>query len=224
LWVGRITGVVVVLGGLIFAGAFKSVIDAIKFNWHIPPMVGLPLWAGFFWRRTTPAGAWAGALVSCALAYLSWHPAFISWLSSLPAAESLRLVVSTGAVESTLVDGQIVEQIGAGVSMYEPWKMLMYMTGGGIALVVVSLLTPRVAAKKLDRFYALLRTPVKPGEQVKEACSLPDGVQAPPPRKLLPLKDWEIPIPDRGAVVGFLALWGTVAAFIGGVCWLMTIR
>ena len=56
LTVGRVTALVVVAGGVIFAYWVRDVIEALEIFWKISPMMGIALWLGLFWRRTTVAG------------------------------------------------------------------------------------------------------------------------------------------------------------------------
>jgi hypothetical protein len=88
--------------------------------------------------------------------------------------------------------------------------MLFYLVVGTIAGIIVSLITRPVAHGKLERFYALLRTPVRRGEVVPAACTLPVDAVVPPRRNLLPFKSIELAVPSLTSVIGFLA--GTIAA------------
>ena len=50
-------------------------------------------------------------------------------------------------------------------------------------------------------------------------ANLPEGREPAPRRNLFPCKSFEIPVPSRAAVVGFLIGWGIVGAMIGGFYW-----
>ena len=95
-----------------------------------------------------------------------------------------------------------------------PWKMILYLSSGLIGGIVVSLLTKPVAEEKLNNYYALIRTPVKPGEQPKIPCTLPDDAVVPEKRNIFPNTNLEFMIPSRTSVVGFLVGWGFVAAIV----------
>jgi hypothetical protein len=86
----------------------------------------------------------------------------------------------------------------------------------------VSLLTPRTPKPKLDRFYACLRTPVGENEPHLEPFTLPPGVEAPPPRKLINHPDLEIPVPSVVGMAGFAFFWFMVFAMIQFVKWMAT--
>jgi len=101
--------------------------------------------------------------------------------------------------------------------IYMPWQMVFYLSGGLVAGIVVSLLTKPVDGEKLDRFYALARTPVAPGEKVDFPCTLPGDAVVPPKRNIFPNSSLEIPVPSVTSVIGFLAGWACVAVIIYAV-------
>ena len=105
------------------------------------------------------------------------------------------------------------------MSVYVPWQMIFYILAGFLAGIVVSLFTRPVDESKLDNFYALLRTPVEPGERIERPCTLPADAVVPPRRVLFPDSNWEIPVPARRAVAGFLVGWVLVALIIASVAW-----
>ena len=104
--------------------------------------------------------------------------------------------------------------------IYLPWQMVFYLTGGTVSAIVVSLLTRPVPEEQLDNFYALVRTPIGPGEEQTAPCTLPEGVVVPEKRKLLPFKNLEILVPSRTSVIGFLVGWVCVAVIVCAV-WLI---
>jgi len=197
----RITAVMVVAGGLAFAYWTPDVLTALKVWLKIAPMMGIAFWMGLLWRRGTVAGAWAATLTGFAVWFLTTTKAFIEFAQGLPFAGSLNLIWIEAGKEP---------------SIYEPWVILFYMVSATLAGIVVSLVTKRVGEEKLDRFYALTRTPIQPGERIEEPCTLPDGVEPAPRRMLLTALGLEIPAPSRVSVIGFIAGWLGVAALIGG--------
>ena len=112
---------------------------------------------------------------------------------------------------------RFVIEKNTGREIYLPRQMVFYLSAGLIAGIVVSLLTKPVAEAKLDNFYALVRTPVRPGEQVSATCTLPADAVVPEKRNLLPGTGLEIPVPSIVGVVGFLVGWACVAAIIFSV-------
>jgi len=99
-------------------------------------------------------------------------------------------------------------------SFYLPWQMVLYLAAGLIGGIVVSRLTKPVPEAKLDRFYALVRTPVVPGEQVAMPCTLPEGVPVPQRHNLFPNTSLELPVPGRMGILGFLAGWACVVVLV----------
>lgn len=201
IMVGRVTSIMVVAGGVGFAFWLPGVVKGLEIFWKIAPMMGVAFWLGLFWRRTTVAGAWAATLTAFGAWWLSTQSFFISFVSSFPVAESVRFVVIKGT----------------GPEIYLPWQMIFYLAGGLLAAIVVSLLTKPVAKEKLDNFYALVRTPIKPGEKVSAPCTLPTDAVVPEKRNIFPNTNLEIPIPSVTSVLGFLAGWACAAAIIYSV-------
>ncbi|MFB0555355.1 MAG: sodium:solute symporter [Phycisphaerae bacterium] len=201
VFVARLASLAIVAGGVGFAYWLEGVVEGLEIFWKISPMMGIAFWLGLFWRRTTAAGAWASTLTAFGVWWLTTQEFFISWLGSLSMAESLTFIfIKNGVAE-----------------VYLPWQMVFYLSAGTIVGIVVSLFTRPVPEEKLDNFYALVRTPVKPGEQVSLPCTLPDDAEVPEKRNIFPNTSLEIAIPSRTSVVGFLAGWACVAAIIYSV-------
>jgi len=200
LTVGRITALVVVAGGVVFAYWVRDVIEALEIFWKISPMMGIAFWLGLFWRRTTVAGAWAATLAALGAWWLSTQAFFLAPLQGAsPWADVPFVVLKNGSLE-----------------MFLPWQMVFYLSVGLAAGILVSLFTRPVDKEKLDRFYELARTPVASGEQIAQPCMLPAGVTPAPRRVLLPNSSFEIPIPSWTSILGFLAGWAVVGGIIYG--------
>jgi len=199
--VARVASLVIVAFGVGFAYWLPDVVAGLEIFWKISPMMGIAFWLGLFWRRTTPAGAWAGTLTGFAVWWLTTQQFFISFLADWPAAQSLRFVIEKNT----------------GTEIYLPWQMVFYLSAGLIAAIAVSLLTKAVACDKLDIFYALVRTPVRPGEKLLAPCSLPADAVVPEKRNLLPWTSLEIPVPSLVGILGFIVGWLCVAAIIYSV-------
>ena len=206
LMVVRAASLLIVVGGLGFAfwlrrleeHGMSSVVAGLEIFWKIAPMMGIAFWLGLFWRRATVAGAWASSLAAMLMLWLTGRGFFVSAVGALPFAEGLGFINETPA----------------GPALYLPWQMTFYLAFGTIAGIVVSLLTPRPDAERLDRFYALARTPVIRGEEVSAACTLPADAEIPPRRNLIPHRDLEIPVPSALSVAGFFGGWVLVIAII----------
>jgi Na+/proline symporter len=205
LWVARISALIVVAAGVAFAYWLEGVVKGLEIFWKTAPMFGIAFWLGLFWRRMTTAGAWAATLSALAMWWLTTQTFFIQWVGSLPIADDWRFVFFKEGVPE----------------IYLPWQMIFYLTAGAVAGVAVSLVTRPVDEQRLERFYALVRTPIHPGEEVTEPCTLPDEATTLPPRKLLPLKSFEIYVPSAQMLAGFLAGWLAAAALIGVFLWII---
>ena len=191
LTVGRVTSLVVVAGGVMFAFWLPGVVKGLEIFWKISPMMGIAFWLGLFWRRATVAGAWASTGAAFFMWWLTTTEAFVGWAG----------VLSPGFVHN----GEI----------YLPWQMIFYLVAGLVAGIVVSLLTEPVAEEQLDRYYELVRTPVAAGEPVlEEPCTIPAGIAIPPKRNVFTDSSIEVMVPDRSSVYGFVASWGLVGVLI----------
>jgi len=198
--IGRITSGLVVILGIYVAFNLESVVKGLEFYWMVSALMGIAFWAGLFWRRATVAGAWAATLTSLgAFLFTSTSPLGIPWDFNEHFADKLPAFM--------LWEG----------SLYLPWQMIIYLSAGFVVLIAVSLMTRRVPAENLDRFYACLRTPVGPDEPEAEPFTLPVGVQPAPRSVLIQHPDFEIPKPTLIGIGGFLAAWACVALLIGAV-------
>jgi len=202
--VGRIASALVVILGIFVAFNLESVVKGLEFYWMVSALMGIAFWVGLFWRRATAAGTWAATLASLgAFLFTSTKPLGIPWDFNAHFAEKLPVFM--------LWEGKL----------YLPWQMIIYLSAGFIVLIVVSLLTRRVPAENLDRFYACLRTPVSPDEPETEPFTLPAGVQPAPRNVLILHPDFEIPKPTLVGIGGFLVAWLGVALLIGVVYWII---
>jgi len=194
----RVISGLVVACAVAFAYWVSGVVKGVEIFLISASMMGLAFWLGLFWRRTTVAGAWASTLACVGLWWLSTQSFFINFLKELPLSQTYRLVVERPA----------------GLEMNLPWQMLLYLVGGFIVGIVVSLLTRPVSEEKLNNYYALIRTPIKPGETIPAPCTLPADAVIPPKRSFFPNTSIEILIPSRMAIMGFLVGWLIVGAFV----------
>lgn len=197
--VGRIAAVLVVLGGVYCAYNLSGVVSGLEVFWKISAMMGIAFWLGLFWRRTTVAGAWAATLVAFAVMLLTDRISFGSWV----------IWDFNASLAHYLPDFMLFEG-----KLYLPWQMTLYLATGLIAGIVVSLFSKPVDENKLDRFYALIRTPITLGEQVDTPCTLPDGAVVPEKRQLFPNTSLELLVPSKTSVYGFLLGWACVAVLI----------
>ena len=199
--VGRLSGVLSVLAGVIYALTVKDVNKGVEQSWIVSAMTAIPFWVGLFWRRATAPAAWASVLVACAIWLATEQECFIRWAAI--------------HADWLLADGKD--------KIYLPTQMVLYLGVGTFIMFVVSLFTRRPDSYKLDLFYDTLRTPIHPDEHIVESLRLPAGVKPAPQNKLINHPDWEIQIPTRRGIVGFFLAWIVVIAMIGLVMLLVRI-
>jgi len=202
LKVARVSSLIVVIGGVLLAYLAEGVVPLLENLWKINTMMAMAFWLGVFWRRTSVAGAWAATFAALITWWLTTQAWFASWFAGASIAESLKML--------KVVDGEVV-------SFSLPWQMLLYIFIGFLAGIIVSLFTKRVKEEKLKRFYDLLRTPVEPGEENSEPCTLPQGVTPGERNVFFPNSELEIPKPGLRAVSGFLVGWLVVGGIIASV-------
>ncbi|EDY80822.1 transporter, SSS family protein [Verrucomicrobiia bacterium DG1235] len=205
LWAARCVSVLVVLLGVIYAYSLSGVIEGLEFLWKIGPMMGIAFWLGLFWRRTTAAAAWTSTLSALLAWWITSKTFFVNWLSQSEFALSLRLVVN----------------LDSEPTVYLPWQMTAYLGCGFIVGIVTSFLTQRTSTEKLERYYALQRTPVYEKEDNNAApCTLPPGATPLPRKALFPQTDLEISLPSKRSVIGFTIGWICVAAIVSSLYWI----
>lgn len=215
VWVGRIASLGIVCLALLLMTQFTDAIQVLN-NYvnAIPAFIGLAFWFGFIWRGYTPSGVWASTLTTVSVWYLTQTHTPFAFLQGF----------GEGPVWQSNIDylpSQFREWLWSVAPFTEyngktsiPWQYVLYLGSGAIAGILISLVTRRPDAAQLDHFYRLVRTPVRPGEEVREPCTLPDDPLPPETGKLIPLPDIEIPKPSRIGLVGFLVSWVVVGLLI----------
>lgn len=201
IWVGRMAALGIVLIALVLGTTFTDIIQALKVIIKTPAAIGISMWIGLVWRRWSSAAVYVSSIV----AYMAW------WLAA-------NLPTWMGDSFAELSSFHFVMN-GDHTKILDSWTMLIYLSAGLVSGVVISYLTPGVAQDKLDRFYTVMRTPVKLGEKVDSPCTLPADPADPIP-KWFNHPNIEIPRPTRLDVGGFLVSWVLVGLIIGLVVWL----
>lgn len=199
VFVGRLTAGLVILGSVAFALSLDSVVEGLETFWIIQALMGLAFWFGLFWRRATPAAAWASTL--------SAFMVYILTANKLPGIFDMNAFAANYLPAVTLYNGEF----------RLPFQMLSYLSVGAIVMVVVSLMTKRADETKLDKLYRCLNTPIQEGENPTEPFELPENSQPEQRTKIFNHPDWEIYIPTKTDTYGFLFAWVWVAGLIGGV-------
>jgi Na+/proline symporter len=203
--VGRIASVVVVLGGIFVAFRLTSVVAGLELFWIVQAMMGVAIWASFFWRRATAAGAWASTISG-----------FLAWFLT----SDIALVgYSFNATFAGFLPSFMLYEDALSL----PWQMIIYLGVGALVMVVVSLMTIPPSKQKLDAIYEILRTPVELGEPEVPPMTLPATTRPAPRTVLIDHPDFELMKPSRMTVVGFVVSCGAVAALIYGFMWILTL-
>ncbi|MFH1301000.1 MAG: hypothetical protein ABIK07_08055 [Planctomycetota bacterium] len=195
LWVGRLSGLIIVILALILQTTFTDIIAALKVIVKTPACIGISLWFAIVWRRWNVISVWtstvSGILVWIAVAF---YPDAIHKMGLLP-----DLMFNTN---------------GPTAKMWDVWQMFSFMSVAVLSGIIVSFLTPRQSQEKLDHFYNLMHTPVILNEVIDSPCTLPKN-PAPVGAKMFPnSKDIEIPRPTFQDLSGFILAWCGVAAII----------
>jgi Na+/proline symporter len=204
--VGRLASLFVVIGGIVFAYYVPNVKTALEIWFRVAPPLGIAFWLGLLWRRTTPLGAWAATIAGFGVWWLTTRTVFVAAVSGTAFAESFNVIVQAAGKEPEIS---------------QPWSILMYTGAALVAGVVVSLVTPRVPAERLQRFYDLTRTPVQEGEVVTKPCTLPVGVTPPRRRMLLTAFGLEVPVPSVTSIAGFVFGCAAATLLVVGYMWLI---
>jgi Na+/proline symporter len=200
LWIGRFSGLIIVIFALVMQATFTDVIDALRTVIKTPAILGISLWCGIVWRGWTPLAVWISAAASAATwGYSAYFPEEIAaWSLSLGEMEfNLHFLMNDGLTKVS-----------------DAWQMASFMSVGLVVGFLVSFITPRTPKAKLDHFFRLLRTPVRKGEVVDKPCTLPDN-PLPEVEKIFNYEDIELPKPTWVGIGGFVAAWMLVGAIIG---------
>jgi Na+/proline symporter len=198
LWAGRVASVAVVVLAIVLQTTFTDIIDALKFIIKTTAPIGISFWIGIVWRGWTPAAVWASSITS----YAVW--ALCAFFPEQFVAAGFEGLTHT-------LDGRL--------KVVDSWTIFLYLTSGLVVGLLVSFVTPRPPREKLDRFFLLLRTPVRKGEHVPRPCALPDDPE-PPVARWFADSDIELPRPSQTGVVGFLLACLFVALIASLPYWL----
>ena len=68
VFVGRLTGVIVVAGAVVISLFMMNVFQQLQLTWVFPVLFAAPFWVGMYWRRATTTAAWC-TVAFCALSF-----------------------------------------------------------------------------------------------------------------------------------------------------------
>ncbi len=221
LWVGRIASLGIVTLALLLMTQFQDAIQVLN-NYvnAIPAFIGLAFWFGIIWRGFTPAAVWASTLATISVWYLTQTHTPFAALQQL----------GSGLVWEQNIDylprlfrewlWSVLPLTEYGGRTSVPWQYVMYLSAGAATGILVSFVTRRPPEEQLNHFFTLIRTPIRPGEHVEKPCTLPVDPLPAETRKLIPLRDIELPWPSRVGMTGFLIAWVCVGLIIWLTKWL----
>ena len=227
LMAGRLASLGIVGCSLVMLTQFDNVIQVLTtYIQAIPAFMGLAFWLGITWRGYTPAGVWTSTLVTAAAWYLTQAHTPFELIAALGDSELLQRNIDylpglfrmwLHEVFPSIMVAKL-DATGALVSVKTsvPWQILTYLSSGAVSGVAVSLMSRRTSTEKLDRFYKLIRTPVRSGEVIISPCTLPEGHLPVEEGKLINHPDLEIPTPGRVGIIGFVLAW----MMVGIIIWL----
>lgn len=70
LVLGRVTGVIVVVGAIAISWLFMDVFTQLQLTWLVPLVFAAPFWVGMYWRRATKMAAWGTFLFATLVFFL----------------------------------------------------------------------------------------------------------------------------------------------------------
>ncbi|MFZ4621912.1 MAG: sodium:solute symporter family protein [Bacteroidota bacterium] len=78
LKVGRVSSLLIVIGGVTIALTLSSVLQGIKYLWQITAFFGIAFWVGIMWRRANRYGVFASVISSLSAAVIT-GPFILNW-------------------------------------------------------------------------------------------------------------------------------------------------
>ena len=93
LKIGRISSLIIVIGGVTIALALSSVLDGIKFLWQITSFFGLSFWLGVVWKNANRYGAAASIIVMSSIAIITGP-----WVLNIPFEYQIALYLPAGFI------------------------------------------------------------------------------------------------------------------------------
>lgn len=70
IWVGRLLGALVVIGGALIATRFDTILQLLKFIWEFNVILAASFWLGMKWRRANRIAAWSSIITMVTVFFL----------------------------------------------------------------------------------------------------------------------------------------------------------
>ena len=98
LKVGRISSLIIVIGGVTIALTLSSVLEGIKFMWQITSFFGFSFWLGVTWKKANRFGAAASIIVMSVIAIITGP-----WVLNIPFEYQIAMYLPTGLIVMIIV-------------------------------------------------------------------------------------------------------------------------
>ena len=114
LWVGRLTGMIVVAGSVVFSLTIYDMLGQLKLTFWFPLVFAALFWVGMYWRRATTRAAWI-TVVYCLLFFFvipfGGPRVFSSWRSNqdLMAQTTHTRTISQSVVSKSMLRRRLAE-------------------------------------------------------------------------------------------------------------------
>ncbi len=220
LWVGRLSGLGLTLGGVAFALYVTDVMQAFLFTETIAALMGIMFLGGVLWKRANRFGALAATIAAFLLYYAC------GFLRTCGPTDDKTTVLrdAFNRLCGHMADGTAGEFLATGVwKLVYRWEALSFawaMAAGAIVFVLVSLLTRPEDSKRTERFFDKMR-------RTSDAEDLPEGQPRPLAADcgqdllLLDAPGWFTAARWRGFfrryredLIGFVLAWASVGLLI----------
>jgi SSS family transporter len=155
LYVGRFSSLCMTALGVLFALYVDQVLDAFLFTETLPALLGIMLLGGILWKRANRWGAWA-SLISSFVVYYGLNYLMVCGLQPGSTIHK-NLTIPFNLAMDAWREGRLMTFLDSGefhlVCRWMPgpygWATLV----GFVLLIIVSLITPREDAKKIEQFF-----------------------------------------------------------------------
>jgi Na+/proline symporter len=97
LTIGRITSILTVAGGILFAFIFPSVVQGLIEVWKVTAYLGVAFWLGIMWKRANRYGAWSSAIVMALASIITGN--ILDW----PLPQQIALYIPLGFAVMVIV-------------------------------------------------------------------------------------------------------------------------
>ncbi len=157
LYVGRISGLLLTLLGVLFALSMENVLSAFMFTETAAALMGVMFLGGFMWKRANRYGAAASVVVAFAVYYA------LNFLMTckMPDGQGDGLWPVASHAITCLRNGTLGDFLGTGelllVANWKPGPFGCTMIAGFVTLIVVSLLTKPESSERIERFFTKMQ-------------------------------------------------------------------